>query len=83
MNELVKLLLGPTGLLVFVLFTLLAGFRGWWVFGGTCEKMEEKFEKEITKLEGKYEKEVEFWRQIALRGTELAEKAVTLSEKKT
>lgn len=69
MEEFLQLLLGPLGLTIFVLFVLFSGWKGMWRFGRDYDRMEEKNEKEI-----------EFWREAALRGTELAEKAVTLRE---
>ena len=66
MEEILNLLLGPLGLTIALILILVAGKRGIWVWGSELQKCE---------------KEKNFWREAALRGTELAEKAVTLSER--
>ena len=58
----VDLLLGPGGLLVALLIIIYTGVRRLWVFGW---------------LYSEKAKEADQWREMALRGTTLAEKAVT------
>lgn len=63
MDEILSLLLGPFGTLVLALVILFGGWKRWWVFGWHYrETVEEKNE----------------WKEIALRGTKIAEKVVTL-----
>lgn len=65
MDHLVTLLLGPGGALVLALFILFGGWKKWWVFGWTYKDcIAEKNE----------------WKEAALRGTRVAEKAVTIHE---
>lgn len=65
MDEILSLLLGPFGTLVLSLVILFGGWKRWWVFGWHYrETVDEKNE----------------WKAIAMRGTQLAEKAVTLKE---
>lgn len=63
MDEILSLLLGPTGTLVICLFIIFSGWKRWWVFGH--QYTEEKEEKKM-------------WREIALRGTEIAETVAKL-----
>lgn len=61
MDEVLRLLLGPFGTLVLSLVILFGGWKRWWVFGWHYrETLAEKNE----------------WKEIALRGTKIAEKAV-------
>ena len=65
MNEVINLLLGPLGLTVALLVVLFAGYKGWWVWGKDYARME---------------KEKDEWKEAALRGTRVAERAVTIHE---
>lgn len=58
---------GLMGLLVFI---LAGGYRGWWVFGWQYKESEDR----VTKAEA----ERDDWRDIALHGTNITEKAVDL-----
>ena len=62
MEHLIDLLLGPSGLVVFVLFVLFAGWKGWWIWGRDYDKLEQEKNE---------------WKEAALRGTRLAEHAVS------
>lgn len=61
MDELLRLLLGPLGLTVSLLFIVYARFKGWWVDGPT---------------HGKVVTEKDEWKTAALRGTKIAETVV-------
>lgn len=63
MDEAISLLLGPAGATFVLLFIIFSGWKGWWVFGR--QHAEEKKEKEM-------------WREIALRGTAIAETVAKL-----
>jgi hypothetical protein len=65
MDDVLNLLLGPTGTLVLALFILFSGWKRWWVFGWHYkEQVAEKNE----------------WKKAALRGTQLAEKVVDIQK---
>lgn len=65
MNELITLLTGPGGLLVALLVIIFTGMRRMWVFGWQyADCVIEKNE----------------WKEAALRGTRIAERAVTVHE---
>lgn len=63
MDEYLNLLLGPGGVVVILLFILFTGLKKMWVFG--YQLVEEKEEKKM-------------WREIALRGTAIAEQVAKL-----
>lgn len=63
MDEYLNLLLGPGGVVVILLFILFTGLKKMWVFG--YQLVEEKEEKKM-------------WREIALRGTSIAEQVAKL-----
>lgn len=66
MDEILQLLLGPFGTLVLSLVILVTGWKRMWVFGWHYqEEVEEKKE----------------WKEIALRGTRIAEKSAATAEK--
>lgn len=58
MDELLRLLLGPFGTLVLALTILVTGWKKMWVFGW--------YAREVERRENE-------WREIALRGTKIAE----------
>jgi hypothetical protein len=64
-SDWVSLLTGPGALLIALLFVILTGVRRLWVFGWAYEEKA---------------KEADQWREMALRGTTLAEKAVKRDE---
>lgn len=66
MDHLVEQLLGPAGLLVFLLFVLFAGWRRWWVYGSALDEMT---------------KDRDEWKRLALRGTRVVEKTLDVAEK--
>ena len=66
MDHALQLLLGPSGVVVLVLFILYTGMRKAWVFGWMYR------EKEA---------EVKEWKEAALRGTRVAERALSVHEK--
>lgn len=66
MDDILQLLLGPFGTLVLSLTILVTGWKGMWVFG--WHHKEEVAEKH-------------YWREIALRGTRIAEKSAATAEK--
>lgn len=63
MDHLIQLLLGPASSLILVLVILYGGWKKWWVFGWQYR------EKDAEKNE---------WKDAALRGTRVAERAVSL-----
>jgi hypothetical protein len=66
MNEVLKQILGPGGALVLALFILFGGFREWWVYGKEYRRVLDQSKK---------------WEQLALRGTHIAERVVSVAEK--
>jgi hypothetical protein len=66
MDHLLDLLLGPLGLTIGLIFALVSGWKGWWVWG-----------KDYRKLE----REKNEWKDAALRGTRLAEHVVSRVER--
>ena len=65
-QQFVELILGPGGLLVALIFALIGGFRGWWVFGRVFRDMQEERDE---------------WRRLALQSTNLAEKSAELGSR--
>lgn len=66
MEEVLKQILGPGGALVLALFILFGGFRGWWVYGREYRIMV---------------KDRDEWKDAALKGSRVAERAVDLAHK--
>lgn len=62
MDHLVESILGPGGALVLALFILFGGWRRWWVFGWLYKDLEQEKNE---------------WKEAALRGTRIAERAVS------
>lgn len=56
-------LLDKGGTIALLVFVLIAGWRGWWVFG-------REYNDKV--------KECDSWRRLALQGTDLAHRAVAL-----
>jgi hypothetical protein len=59
MEELLQQLIGPGGLLVFLLFTIFAGWKGWWRFGrdyDACVKEKDEWKATAMRLLGATEK---------------------------
>jgi hypothetical protein len=69
LSELIKAVsdLGVIGILVAVIF---GGYRGWWVFGWQFKDLKQR-EKAATK-------ERDDWRDLALRGTNIAQETVRI-----
>lgn len=65
-NDAINLLLGPVGTLVLSLSIILTGVKGLWVFGWVYRDIA---------------RERDEWKDVALRGTKIAERTVTLHEK--
>jgi Mn2+/Fe2+ NRAMP family transporter len=65
-NDIVNLLLGPAGTLVFALVVLFGGWKRWWVFGWAYRDVL---------------KDRDEWKEAALRGTRVAERTIALHEK--
>lgn len=66
MDDILNLLLGPLGTLVLALTIIVTGWKRMWVFGWHyTEEVEEKLE----------------WKEIAMRGTNIAEKSAATAEK--
>jgi hypothetical protein len=68
MQDVINLLLGPLGTLVFALFVIFAGWRKWWVFGW-----------QYRDLIGDRDE----WKNAALRGTRVAERTIALHEQES
>lgn len=65
MEHVIDLLTGPGGALVFALVILWAGAKKYWVFGWVYKGVEEEKNE---------------WKNVALRGTKIAEKVVHRAE---
>lgn len=69
----IEVLLGPLGLLAFLLVVVVWGGRkGWWYFSNVVELWKERCSDE--------RKEKEFWRDAALKGIGSAEKGLRAAE---
>jgi Mn2+/Fe2+ NRAMP family transporter len=65
MDQVLTQILGPLGALVFALFIIFSGFKRWWVFGW-------QYKEKV--------RELNEWKDAALRGTRVVERVVTLAE---
>lgn len=69
-----ELILGNLGVLVVLLFILVGGFRGWWVYGRFYDEQS----KRIDQLEARLERAG----RVAEGGTGLASRAVEVVERR-
>lgn len=66
MEEILQLILGPAGVTVLVLVLMFTGWKGLWVFGWQYKDMKQDRDE---------------WKEAALRGTRVAERAIEVHEK--
>ena len=66
-TDLIRLLLGPGGLLVALIIIIFTGVRKIWVFGWYAKEMKADRDE---------------WKEAALRGTRVAERVVTQQEER-
>lgn len=74
----IELVNGPGGALVLLILILVAGARGWWVFGREMTNRERAHEAAILDIR----QDRDEWKRLALTGTDIAQKAVTAAAEK-
>jgi uncharacterized membrane protein YciS (DUF1049 family) len=70
-----ELILGNLGVLILLLFILVGGFRGWWVYG--------RFYEEQARRIDRLERQLDRATGVAERGTVAADRATRLVERHT
>ena len=68
-----ELVLGNLGVLVVLLFILVGGFRGWWVYGRHYNEQQQRIER----LEARLERAT----RVAETGTAAADRATRVAER--
>lgn len=74
----IELVNGPGGALVLLILILVAGARGWWVFGRELTNVSARYDATILDLR----QDRDEWKRQALTGTDIASRAVDAAAEK-